>query len=202
MSEIINNMQRWGCVYRITNTLTGEVYIGKTVDFNTRMSEHKCASHNPDTIISKAIQKYGWENFTKEIIIEDVPEEDLENLEQSYIEVENTLVPNGYNSLKGGGKVHFHKQHQKWLARGPKKEHIGMYFTKEKAEQALKLYKDTGERMESDVRRRRRGTGCIFKIRNRHLARIKGKSKTFDTEEQCEEWLRLIRDNSDKSSLH
>ena len=183
-------MQRWGCVYRLTNTLTGKVYIGKTVRYKDRMSEHKRRETTPP--ISQAIQKYGWENFTKEIIIEDVPEEDLENLEDSYIEVENTLVPNGYNVLKNGGRVYFDKQPQKWRAYGPNHEHIGLYFTEEKAEQALKLYKETGERLASDVRRR---TGYIRKTKNGYRAAIKGKSKTFDTEEQCEEWLTQMSDS-------
>ena len=188
-------MQRWGCVYRITNTLTGEVYIGKTLNFKSRKKHHKMASHNPNTPISKAIQKYGWDAFKVDIIIDDVPEEDLENLENSYIEVENTLVPNGYNVRKKGGNVHFHKPQHKWLAYGPKRKHIGRYFTKEKAEQALKLYKDTGERMESDVRRRKKGTGTIEKRGNRWRAKIKGKSKTFDTPEQCEEWLIFMKND-------
>jgi len=198
MTEI-KNMQRWGCVYRLTNTVNNKVYIGQTVEFKKRMYNHKCESYSPDTPISQAIQKYGWENFTKEILIDDVPEEDLKNLEDSYIEVEETLVPNGYNVLNGSGKIYFHKPHQKWLVYGPKKKHIGLYFTKEKAEQALRLYKDTGERMESDVHKRKGGTGAIEKRGNKFMARIKhGKkrrSKTFDTPQQCEEWLTQMSDS-------
>jgi hypothetical protein len=66
-----------------------------------------------------------------EIIIDDVPEEDLENLEDSYIDVEDTLVPNGYKVQKKGGKVYFDKHCQKWRAYGPKHKHIGLYFTEE-----------------------------------------------------------------------
>ena len=189
-------MQRWGCVYRLTNTLTGKVYIGQTVNFKNRMCKHKSALSDPNTIISKAIQKYGWENFTKEIIIADVPEEDLRNLETSYIEVENTLVPNGYNVLTGGGYVCFDKQWQKWRAYGPNGVFIGLYFTEEKANEAWELYKETGERMESDRRTRKRGTGCIIKTKGgRYLAAIKRKSKTFDTPQQCEEWLTQMSDS-------
>jgi len=195
-------MQRWGCVYRLTNTVNNKVYIGKTVNFKQRMCDHKGALHNPAAPISQAIQKYGWENFTKEIIIEDVPEEDLENLENSYIEVEDTLVPNGYNVQKKGGNVCFDKQWQKWRAYGPKRKYIGLYFTEEKANEALKLYKETGERLASDVHRRRKGTGTIVKKGNRYLAKIKRKSKTFDTPQQCEEWLTQMSYNSGKSVLN
>ena len=189
----INNMQRWGCVYRITNTVNSKKYIGQSVDFKSRMKNHK--TKKLTSPISQAIQKYGWDAFKVEIIIDDVPEEDLENLEDSYIDVENTLVPNGYNIQKKGGNVSFNKQHQKWEAYGPKKKYIGHYFTKEKAEQALKLYKETGERLATDVTMRRRGTGNIEKRGNRWRARFKGKSKTLDTEEQCEEWLTFMKND-------
>ena len=87
--------QKWGCIYRLTNTTNGMKYIGKTVRYRERMKEHKKKSVKK--YISNAIRKYGWNNFKKEIIIDDVPQEDLDNLEQSYIEVENTVAPNGYN---------------------------------------------------------------------------------------------------------
>ena len=192
-------MQQWGCVYRLTNTLTGKVYIGKTVDFNSRMSDHKCASHNPDTPISQAIQKYGWDAFKVDIIIDDVPEEDLKNLEDSYIEVENTLIPNGYNVFKNGGRVTFDKRDKRWRAYGPLSKYIGLYFTEEKANEALKLFKETGECMESDMCNRKRGTGSISKVGKRWRAIIqinkKRYCKTFDTPQQCEEWLTQMSDS-------
>ena len=76
----------------------------------------------------------------------------------------------------------------------PVKKHIGDYLTKEKAEEALKHYLKTGERIESDRMMRKKGTGTIFKRGKRYRAvyrKIKKfKSKTFDTPEQCEEWLK------------
>ena len=219
--------QRFGCIYRLTNLVTGKTYIGKTVRFQRRMREHKSNSEKKSkTYLSNSVKKHGWDNFKVEIIIDDVPEEDLDNLEISYIAVENTMVPFGYNLTLGGdgrlgyiaseqtrkkmrqaslrqhanrdriGSVCFGKSVNKYLVCGPcpDQKHIGLYFTKEKGEQALKHYLKTGERMDSDRTERKKGTGSIQKNRKRYRARYKKNkkrfSKTFDTREECEEWLK------------
>tara|TARA_B100001093_G_scaffold520364_1_gene615080 strand:- start:4660 stop:5253 length:594 start_codon:yes stop_codon:yes gene_type:complete len=113
------------------------------------MSQHKRSIKKAKTYLSRSIQKHGWDNFKKEILIDDVPEEDLSNLEKCYIEVENTMRPHGYNLTKGGegcsglkhtdetlkkmsqshtlrhsnrdqfGTLSFDKSHNKYRARGP-----------------------------------------------------------------------------------
>ena len=147
-----------------------------------------------------------------------MPEEDLNNLETSYIDVEDTLAPNGYNLTKGGegtsgykhteeaiqkmhngryGSVYFHKGSKKWIAQSssPECKRIGFYDTKEKAEEALEHYNETGECLECDRTYRKYGTGNIRKSKNgkRYVAqkKINGKlrSKTFDTEKEGEKWL-------------
>ncbi len=190
------------------------------------MKQHKYSKTN--TYLSRSIRKHGWDNFKKEIIIDDVPEEDLNNLEISYIKVENTMTPHGYNLTLGGegmsgykaskearekrsqatilrnanrdrfGSVDFRKTENKYRARGPKpaQKFIGMYFTRAKAEKALKHYNASGERIESDRKqRRKKGTGTIWKQGKRYRAEYKKNkkrvNKTFDTVEQCEEWLKI-----------
>jgi hypothetical protein len=80
-------------VYKITNTLNGKYYIGchKTKDKNDGyMGSGK--------LIKRAIQKYGIDNFKKEIIIE------CSNAEEMY-EQENKLVnieEDSYNIKLGG----------------------------------------------------------------------------------------------------
>ena len=218
--------QRFGCVYRLTNLVTGKTYIGKSVNFKRRMYEHKRSIKTGKTYLSRSINKHGWDKFKKEIIIDDVPEEDLSNLEMSYIEVEKTMRPHGYNLTLGGegstglthtkktrekmkqsairraanrdrfGTVSFEKRDNKYRARGPKPGliSIGSYFTKAKAEKALKHFNASGERIESDISRRKTGTGTIRKRGKRYEARYtKNKKtfhKTFDTPEECEEWLK------------
>jgi len=70
------------------------------------MNGHRNSGKNPKFYFSYAIRKYGWENFTKEILIDDVPEEDLDNLEINYIAFYDSFNrENGYNRTKGGGGV-------------------------------------------------------------------------------------------------
>ena len=105
---MVKQKQRFGCVYRITNLITNKKYIGKTIcGFKRRMGQHRRSKTN--TYLSRSIQKNGWDNFKKEIIIDDVPEEDLNNLEISYIKVENTMTPHGYNLTLGGEGKSGHK---------------------------------------------------------------------------------------------
>ena len=222
----ISKVQHWGCLYRLTNKINLMVYIGKSINFKNRMGYHK--NMNDGCYIHNAIQKYGWEKFKVEKIIDNVPEEDLDNLEMAYIAVENTKRPNGYNLTDGGegvsglvhseaskkkisesvsralsnrdrfGTVFFNKVCKKWQVGSaqPKKgstqpkKFIGMYLTKEKAIEALNHYNLTGECMPSARVNRKKGTGSICKYSKRYIAIYKKKSKTFDTPEQCEEWLK------------
>jgi group I intron endonuclease len=99
-----DNKCRTGCIYLITNPFNGKVYVGQTLNYKRRMSGHEYSGKNPKFYFSRAIHKYGWENFTKEILIDDVPEEDLDNLEINYIAFYNSFNrENGYNRTKGGG---------------------------------------------------------------------------------------------------
>ena len=91
---------------------------------------------------------------------------------------------------KGTGSISFNKKEKKWLVRGKSREqnHVGLYLTKEKAEEALDLYNTTGERMPSDIETRRKGTGTITKRKSgRFIAVYKRKSiGTFGTEADAE----------------
>ena len=220
--------QRFGCIYRLTNLVTKKTYIGKSVNFKQRMRQHKYPKKTDKTYLHNSIRKHGWDKFKKEIIIDDVPEEDLSNLEISYIEVENTVAPNGMNLTVGGegvsgykytteqrenrsqanirrhanrdqfGTVSFRKKEKKYVVSGPQpaSKYIGYYITKEKAMKALNHFNETGECIDSDRIQRKRGTGTIEKSNNgkRYRAKYdKNKKrfcKTFDTPEECEEWLK------------
>ena len=187
------------CIYKFTNKIDRMAYVGKTDDFKTRMRYHKNPKESPNTLISKAINKDGIENFKVEILIDNVPENVDENY---YIERENTMAPHGYNQQRGdgSGSVTFNKQQKKWRVVGPYPDckFVGYYDTKEKADEAADLFRRTGERMESDRTIRKKGTGSISVTKSgRFLAMItiKGKRKwgTFDTEDECEAFFLKIK---------
>lgn len=82
-------------IYKITNMTNGKSYIGQSVHIERRFIEHKsCQS----SIISNAIIKYGKDNFVFEVI-EECDISLLNKQEAYYIQLYNTVIPNGYNVL-------------------------------------------------------------------------------------------------------
>lgn len=83
-------------IYKITNILTGEMYIGASKDLKKRLWAHR----NKYSNIKEIIEKYGVENFTFEVI-EECLEEELSEKEEEYIELYDSRNK-GYNISKGG----------------------------------------------------------------------------------------------------
>jgi len=92
------------CLYRITNLLSGKIYIGQTVNVNRRWSDHKWLSKNkPEQYIHHAMNKYGIENFTFEVIAECKSSDDANETEkQLIIQYDSRNSEKGYNLAPGG----------------------------------------------------------------------------------------------------
>ncbi len=89
-------------IYKLTSP-SGKYYIGRSKEYDERMKQHGSRSKTGDEIVLyRAIRKYGWENFDKEIIAEVANNEAVE-LEEFFIKKYNA-VKNGYNmTYKGCG---------------------------------------------------------------------------------------------------
>ena len=87
-------------IYKITNKLNGKVYIGQSVDIDTRWRQHCNAKDN--VAIHNAIKKYGKENFNFEVLLE-CPVEMLNDWERDMIALYDCISPKGYNLTEGGG---------------------------------------------------------------------------------------------------
>jgi group I intron endonuclease len=105
-----------GIVYKITNTINGKVYVGQTTKtLKQRWTEHVYDSigkrrrkHN--SYLHLAIERYGKESFTAELLNSCVDKKSLDDVERFYIKTLNTVRPNGYNiSLGGTGVMHGRK---------------------------------------------------------------------------------------------
>ena len=111
------NRKHIGYIYKITCLVNSKIYIGQTrQEFNRRLIGHLSQANTKTTNspFHLAIRKYGWDNFSKEIIktIEcDSKEElieELNELEIYYISKYNSLVHhNGYNISKGGNVANY-----------------------------------------------------------------------------------------------
>lgn len=96
----VESQPRTGLIYLITNTVNGMNYVGQTIQkLSVCLRQHK---NGKDQLIDKAIQKYGWENFTHEVLEENIPREMLDEREIFWIAKLNTKIPNGYNLTDGG----------------------------------------------------------------------------------------------------
>lgn len=94
-------------IYKIENKVNHKIYIGQTNHPERRFQEHCWNLTNYTSLISSAIQKYGKENFTFEVLgwFEDYNEK-----EKEFIALYNSLVPYGYNIMKGGEEPpHIHQ---------------------------------------------------------------------------------------------
>lgn len=87
-------------IYCITNKINGKQYVGQTV----RSAEERFKQHCRDKkmYISKAIRKYGKENFIVEVIDSALLIDDLNEKEIYWIDKFKTKKPNGYNLCNGG----------------------------------------------------------------------------------------------------
>lgn len=92
-------------IYKITNLITDECYIGQSVDVYTRWNQHcKCGlgiDTPPGNKLYKAIQEYGLDNFTFELV-EECPQSELNEKEKYFIELYQADTF-GFNST-GGNK--------------------------------------------------------------------------------------------------
>lgn len=88
-------------IYALTNTSTGKMYVGQSIDIGRRLVEHSKAKE--PFAIGKAIAKYGWDSFRVEIL-ELCEREMLNEREIAWIDRLGTTSPHGYNMTTGGGQ--------------------------------------------------------------------------------------------------
>jgi group I intron endonuclease len=87
-------------IYQITNNITSDFYVGKTINPKIRFSQHKynATKRKSRTYLHRAMRKYGVENFTFTILDNVNNPEELNPREIYWIE---QLSPK-YNMTKGG----------------------------------------------------------------------------------------------------
>ena len=88
-------------IYKITNLVNNKIYIGQTVHPEKRWQEHqqRAKTHSDNYPIHLAINKYGAENFSFEVL--EWTENYNEEEKRLIIELD-CLSPNGYNLIEGG----------------------------------------------------------------------------------------------------
>lgn len=89
-------------IYKITNTVTNKVYIGKTVKSLDERWKRHCTKMSACMLLHKSIKKYGKDLFVAEVIKTCNSLEELSLAEKEAIKTYNSIVPHGYNLTFGG----------------------------------------------------------------------------------------------------
>lgn len=89
-------------VYKVTNKKNGKIYIGRTVNFLQRITQHCKESEKDSSQLHEDFRKYGIESFTWEVLcmVNERYEADIK--EKEYIRLYGSLEPSGYNKTLGG----------------------------------------------------------------------------------------------------
>lgn len=89
-------------IYIIRNRINDKVYIGQSKDAAARFASHCKKQRNTSSLLDKAIQEYGAENFWFEIL--ETQTENYNEREKYWIQYYQSVAPNGYNIQSGGDK--------------------------------------------------------------------------------------------------
>ena len=99
-------------IYKITNTITNDFYIGSSKDVKERWRSHKRPSiwnQSPNNPMYLDMRKYGLENFVFELLAE-VEIEQLKETEQQFIE---KLKPTYNDRNANGWDIERYKEYKK-----------------------------------------------------------------------------------------
>lgn len=103
-------------IYKITNTITGDFYIGSSKNVKKRWAHHQWQStwnEYPNSQLYKDMQKYGLDKFVFEIL-EEVETEKLKEAEQKFIEkLQPTYNSNNAKGLNVERRKESNKKYQK-----------------------------------------------------------------------------------------
>ena len=96
-------MEVIGVVYLIWNLVNGKRYVGQT----TKTVKERFYAHSyADSVIGRAIKKYGKKNFRYGVIKSCTSREELNCREKYFVAVLKSKTPYGYNMTDGGEYVY------------------------------------------------------------------------------------------------
>ena len=173
-------------IYKITNKIDGKCYIGQTIkNAEERWREHQAhafGTHPNDVnkTLYKAIRKYGLENFTFEVLQDNIETyEQLDKAEIYWIDFYNSFIK-GYNETFGG------QQYHKIL---PNKEIIEDYYKTRSARKTALNFRIDHSTVDDILNQNniprftfRQSTGQRIKISKENF------EKEFDSVKDCAEW--------------
>ncbi len=90
-------------IYKITNNVNNKIYIGFDIKFPKRIKQHyNDSQRGKKSPLCEDIRKYGWKNFSSELIYQSWDVEYCLKIMENHFIVENNSYINGYNRTLGG----------------------------------------------------------------------------------------------------
>jgi group I intron endonuclease len=163
-------------IYKHTSP-SGKSYIGQTKHYDKRSMEHRTTKGC--RYFAKAIKKYGWNNFTHDILATGLTIKAANHFEQFYIKHFNSLSPNGYNLNTGGKNFVVSEQTRLNMCNAQK----GRVITEEmkirisKTLTGRKIPRDIVEKTAAKLRGRKRTKELVELLKSFHI----GKKRSPET---------------------
>lgn len=125
----------------------GRIYVGITSQKNPKVRWQGGCGYKNNSYFSRAIQKYGWENFDHEIIFNDLTESDAKRFEKYYIRIyKSNIRKYGFN-ISSGGESKSGTQISEWqkqrIREGIKNKIVTDITRKKLSESQKKNWKDS-----------------------------------------------------------
>ena len=166
--------KKTGVIYELVAP-NGRDYIGQTVStLKVRLNKHVFESRKGyNQRLYNSVRKYGWENFQKNILYDNIPVEFLDIMEIITIELRDTYH-NGLNSTiggqGGGSRGQIITEATKALISAKAKIHVPLGWKKRKRRPTITQHK------------RKKGIRYALKARFNNVEHCLG---TYDTREEC-----------------
>lgn len=103
------SVERTYIIYCYTCLITGKKYVGQTCQSLEKRAGKNGSGYRHCVVFYVEIKKYGWENFSVEILEEGLTLEEANEREQYWIKKLGTLAPLGMNLVPGGDN-HCHNE--------------------------------------------------------------------------------------------
>lgn len=131
-------------IYCLTNLINSKKYIGQSLDIKNRWWCHKNPQLDPKSVITRALKKYGVENFRFEMLIITNNINDMNYYEEECIKIYDTLTINGkgYNVKKGGNNHEQQESTKEKISRANKGRFKGMDWEEKYGEEKAKEIKE------------------------------------------------------------
>lgn len=89
-------------IYKIVNNINGKVYIGFDSRWPKRIESHKYHTKTRNQTLYQSLRKYGWDNFTYELIYQSKDGKHCLHTMEPFFINEYQSYKNGYNETLGG----------------------------------------------------------------------------------------------------